>query len=147
MRLTRIVLLRIEELSPRMGPTGYFENPVVGAQVDRVVARIGIGVQVAAVVFQESLRTVPAAAERKVVDRLGMAVVAHIGPEAALAAAVLSANQHGDLGVVRPEYWALNDQLPLQLVERLKQISPGPAIPRAIGRSGGGLHERQAMRR
>jgi len=58
----RVAAARLVELAPRMGVAGHFDDGRAAGsrvrQVERVVAAEGIGVQVAAIVFQQLLRPV-----------------------------------------------------------------------------------------
>ena len=113
MGLTRIVVARIEELSPRMRPTRNFHNLAVGSQVDGVVASISIGVQVTAKCLQELLRAIATATHREVVNRVRMLLITDIRPEATLAAAFFTTNEN------------LGDYVLLDFVEQKKSLVTG----------------------
>ncbi len=119
-RFAGVVLARVEELPSRVGPTRHFDNLSARAQEDGVVARIGIGLEEAAKVFQEALRSVSLTTQREVVDRIRMLVISHIGPEATLPAAFFAAHQDRDRRVVGPQDGRLERPLTLQFVERPK---------------------------
>jgi hypothetical protein len=70
-------------LPPRVRPTGDFDDPALGFQVDAVIPVEGVGLQVPAIVFEKSSRPGPLVIRRVVEHGQGMQRVAHVGPKVA----------------------------------------------------------------
>ena len=89
-------LFRIDDLAAQVRPASGAHDAVAGYHA--VIAAVAIGQQNLVVTLQKILRTVPAAAQRKVEDVVGMRRVAHVDPHPRLGAFLFA--EHRQDGVI-----------------------------------------------
>ena len=114
--------LRLEEPAPGVRPAGHLHDLTLRILVQVIVTGVGVRLQISAEVVEESFRSGPAAIRRVVVDRVGVPLVAHIGPDPAHPGARSASVQHVDRRVVGPDHLRVQDLVAHPCIQRMDEL-------------------------
>ena len=117
-----ILFAQLPPVTPTVRPTSNLNDVTTRVQINSVVSAIGVRLQVTSVVFQELLGPSAFASSGKVVNGVGMILVANVRPEPGKYCAPLSTIDQLDLRVVRVNHFGLKHASLHERDERLHKI-------------------------